>query len=208
MRDEFHRTSEQEGLLTLEREELHERIARSELKSRGIDELLEELLREKERFTSVFQTERGSYYFVLTDGSCLRIQELDADVRDEDDGRWRARPIADHVLFVDPSSIEQLRQLRDYPGFVLTEGEATAASRTIVLTGVRIGAVPFEYGFSSVAQGIKPVFRIDGSLATYIGSEKDGSSIPLDSQKHMGDYTLGVTHIGHAISDILWLKPS
>lgn len=202
MRDKFHSSSEQETPHPFGRKELDKRVLEAEAESRGTGELLRELLQEKERFTSVFQTEKGSYYFVLNDGSCLRIQELDPDIRDEDDGRWRARPIADHILFIDPSSVENLKHLIEFPGFVLNKDESLS-SRTVLLSGLRLGSVPFEYGFVSVGD-TKPIFNISGVTAIYIGSEQHGHMIPLSSRSHLGDYPMGVTHIGHAISRVVW----
>lgn len=208
MLEQNNHSHERESLTFFTREELARRIAESGKRPRGADKLLEELLQEKERFALVFQTEKNSHYFVLIDGSCFRMQELSVELQDEDDGKWRARPIADHVFFVDSSESEKLKLLRDHPGFALREGESSLASRTISLTTVKEGAVPFEYGFASMPLGTKPVFQIDGLVAIYKGSERNGEMILLDAQGNEAEYPMGVTHLGHAITNVLWSKLS
>jgi len=195
--------------LLFRREEINERVKKAQREKRENDnshcedKLLEELLKEKQRFTTVFQTEKESYYFILGDGSCLRIQKREEYIRGKEDGLWQTRPMADHLFFIESSVVDQLSDLREQPEFSLKK---MASYCTIPTTKLKNGAIPFEYGFSTIARGIKPIFRIEESSATYIGSEENGKMIPLDVPHRVFEYPMGVTHIGHPISSVLWKK--
>jgi len=192
--------TEKPKLPAMDRKELNEKIYESDFDERGVDKLLEQLLTEKERFSSIFRTENGSHYFILHDGSSLRFQQRYLGVDDEDDNTYALRPIANHVFFVDPPGALKLRELMNFPGYALQAGNESCAIST---TELKKGSLPFEYGFPSV-RNIIPVFKLDATTATYVGSEENGRIKPIVGHRDPASYDMGVTHLGHAVSEVLW----
>ncbi|MFA6018179.1 MAG: hypothetical protein WCT28_00670 [Patescibacteria group bacterium] len=193
-------TAEKPKLSPISREGLKEKICESDYDEKGVDKLLEQLLKEKERFSSIFRTENGSHYFVLHDGSCLRFQPKFPGMDDEDDNTYKLQPIANHIFFVDPLAVKKLKGLMEYPGFALTTGEDSCEIHTAEL---KQGSVPFEYGFPSV-RNVSPVFNFDSTTAKYIGSEEYGRIKPITNPRNPSNYDMGVTHLGHTITQVLW----
>jgi hypothetical protein len=91
---------------------------------------LKRLLHEKARFKSIFQTERGSYYFVLHTGQSLRIKNSERGLE--------ITRVMNKIFFVDQSQMDKIDQIHAEHGlYALKE-------KNIIATECATGNFPIE----------------------------------------------------------------
>ncbi|MCX6745078.1 MAG: hypothetical protein NTX82_06155 [Candidatus Parcubacteria bacterium] len=142
--------------------------------------LIENLIRDQEKLAKIFQTENGSYYFILQSGHCLRIKKGDKGLHSE--------PITDNVFFVAAKTGQEILDQYDKYG---TPG---IVDKEIKLTNYQIGARPLEIGLHNYAQS--PVIDNRGSAIIILGAKLKGSNEVI-KQVACG------MHVGHEITEII-----
>lgn len=96
-------------------------------------EFIEKQIQEKERYAHIFKTEKGSTYFTLTTGECLRLRY--------DSGKGMTlEPITERVFFIDN---EQSQALHNSVFEKIDMPEMDMSFKDDV---IRVGACPVEFG--------------------------------------------------------------
>ena len=151
-------------------------ITQEEMKIR-INELVEEMKNEANRFQHVYMTENGSCYFQFGDGKSWRFK------KDEND--WEVQPICNNVFFVPTDEAERLMRERRENPWKNSNGE-NFIDKPITIDEIGVGRVPFEFGI--VGQRKISWEILEGKL--WIHGDKSG-------------YFCSGAHFGHKITEVL-----
>lgn len=166
-------------------------------------ELLERLLREKDRFRAVFTTERGSTYFLTQEGGCMRFKMSKEGLE--------LQPVTNQIYFVSDQTTETI--LKDINA---AHGDLrqTLIDRRIPTVPFDVGATPLEIGI--VGMAIQPAISRQGDVLTILGDEytnrldqsfetPDGRTIQ-PGEKFIDSARASGVHFGHPIKEILYEK--
>lgn len=141
--------------------------------------IIDNLISQKEKLSHIFQTERGSYYFVLNSGHSWRIKSGEKGLV--------SQPIIDNVFFVDNKEADDIiREIEKY-------GTNCLIGRDIECASFKKGVSPLEIGIHNAN---KPVLEKVGRWLKILGSR------PRDKEVLEKNITCGV-HIGHEINEII-----
>jgi|GEM_PF-3761575 len=86
----------------------YEGAGREEFQQQKIAELIESLLGEKEKFSRIFKTEKGSIYFVLDSGESLRIKN---EAEREKPASYAIQPFTRKIFFVPKNEFERISKI-------------------------------------------------------------------------------------------------
>jgi hypothetical protein len=140
----------------------------------------DKLIANKEKFAHIFQTEMGSYYFVLQSGHCFRIKSTEKSLL--------TQPIMDNVFFMGMSESDLLLDE------MAKKGPTILLDRLLDVTELKKGVCPVETGMHNI--GSSPsITRFDHAIKIMGSISKDGKII--DKQIYGG------VHFGNAISEII-----
>lgn len=162
-----------------------------------IQGMVAEFVKQKDRFSHVFQTEQGSWYFALPQAS-FRIRGPKFELRDGVQvpvrNYWDIESVVHHFAFVTRETADRI--LLDLKG-AFYERE----SYSFETTPFAKGAVPIEFG----SQGEQPRpdrVQQEGSLVTLYGFAPRQSRIHPDQQIEfkLNGYPI---HVGHSITEIV-----
>jgi len=141
--------------------------------------LVEKFIADKEKLAHIFQTEQGSYYFVLRSGHSWRIKSEERGLT--------SQPIIDNIFFIDKKTAREI--LDDH-----SRGDAqNLIDREIKCVDYQKGACPFEIGIHNYN---RPAIEKAGRYIRILGT------MPPDRDKLEKQISCG-THIGHEITEII-----
>lgn len=141
---------------------------------------VDKLIANKERFAHIFQTEMGSYYFVLQSGQCFRIKSSEKSLL--------TQPIMDNMFFIGMSECDLLLDE------IAKKGPTILIDRLIDVTEPKKGVCPVEIGMHNT--GSSPsITRFDHAIKIMGSISKDSKII--EKQLYCG------VHFGHAITEII-----
>ncbi|MFA5961472.1 MAG: hypothetical protein WC848_02200 [Parcubacteria group bacterium] len=179
MMDEIHQVEDEMDENGASTKELREK------RQRMMSEFVENLKIEKEKFKLVFETEKGSVYFVSKDGQSWRFK------RDED-GKINDQPIVNKIFFVSDEEAERILEFkRADPNW-------------------QENIIGFEIRQSEFKEGVRPVEMGIKSSHQKLFFEEGGGKIKLakvvfvHNNEEDDQFAAGI-HIGHAVSRI-WKK--
>ena len=153
-----------------------------------IKNFIDFLLKQKEAFQSVFETENGSIYFVSKNGQSWRFKK--------EDDHYKEQPILNKILFLEPQEGSKFIDLKKKPLFeeYLVGSPKLANQPTPYVfkkSALTIGNIPLEVGINGFAP---VVFEENESELKIIGTQKPNG----DVEKY---FASGI-HNGHPISKI------
>jgi hypothetical protein len=146
---------------------------------------VEKMKKEKEKFKLVFETEKGSTYFVSQDGQSWRFKK-------NEDGKIEYQPILKKIFFVSDDEAERILEFKR------------------IDPNWQENIIGFEIRQSEFKEGVRPVeIGIESShqkLFFEEGSEKIklAKVVYAHNNEEASQFAAGI-HIGHAISKI-WKK--
>ncbi len=147
-------------------------------------EVVGSFLFEKDRFSKVFQTLNGSWYFQTADGYSLRAKSI-SDELEFGEGvgnHFKFQPIMSDMFFISPEEHERTDRKKEYPG------------ESIKIEEYKLGVVPLEINVTAL--GVRVVFEKTGDRLKLIGTDwGDGK---IDTEGNM----VGGIHVGHPITKI------
>jgi hypothetical protein len=148
-----------------------------------LSEFAEELIREKERFFRIFRTERGSIYFQIEGGECVRI----ASVHQKDGKTKRElQPMVEDLYLLEETPAKAILATKGLLALLKDLPMKTAEYAP--------GAFPFEV---NVVKDEKEKIMVDeeDDTITLIGTWRGRQ---IDTEKILGKW-----HVGHPISEII-----
>lgn len=168
-----------------EKKELNQGIKRS---------FIERLLRERGQFSKVFQTEKGSIYFISKDGKSWRFKKNDDEsIRDE--------PIINKIVFLSSEECDKFKEIkRDrffqerLVGFSEDRHWRSEEDRA-----------PYEIKKTDFGEGVYPLEIGVSSFPEVIFEETEESIKILGTKNHDGEtvrsFASGI-HLGHAVTEV------
>ena len=147
-------------------------------------QLRDRLVNEKERFSKVFETEKGSTYFQLDTGESFRIKKLDPQPWKTVQEQYRWQPVEAALFFVPPERAvdfdEEIYNAWEQSGAIVTSTVATSQ---------------YSEGVSPVELHVHP----DQGWEINVDDTVLRVSAPV---KPLGDFPHPVIHPGHPITKI------
>jgi len=141
--------------------------------------IIKELLDQKYRFKHVFETEKGSIYFVSIDDNSLRFKKSN--------GMYKVEPVLSKIIFVDDKESVKIRELIDS-----SLNCEKLIGKTIIKSKFKEGVTPYE--FCLAYQGDLECDESDDEIVIN-GFRRRGAK-ELDTE-----YIAGI-HWGHKVTKI------
>lgn len=171
------------------------RLCEKAAKGMGVDfkisklrlDFVEELLAEKERFSKVFRTSKGSVYFNLQTGETIRAKMVDDQYEfDTGDGNhFMLQPMLNNLYFLSEDDAVRLMMAGElHPG------------EKIKTVPYDLAVVPFEMNIQGF--GDRVVFKEENGELLLVGTKWTGEKT-IDTSGNL----VGGTHLGHPIIEIL-----
>lgn len=166
---------------------------------------IEKLKTESERFKFIFETEKGSIYFVTNTGQSLRF-------RNGDKG-FEPQPVMDKIYFITEEQSNFLVEEIKHVGGSWHIADAIV-DREIPVVSMGLGTVPLEIGFASRPGGneieetgtsifIKGIPFINTDEKPFTRFLRDGTEIVVNPGDKFIDYqNIDGFHIGHPIKNV------
>lgn len=147
-----------------------------------VSNFLDALLSQKERFTHVYETEKGSTYFVLKSGESLRLKRSRDD--EEKWGRYSVKPMMEKTVFIPSETVELLKTK-------LHEGYSSTSSWIGIdfkMGEYEVGMHPFEINMVH-QQGRRMFMETNNDTFRFVGSEEEGITYTdeLNAAYHPGN---------------------
>ncbi len=117
--------------------------------------LVHSLLREKDKFKQVFQTEKGSYYFVLKTGESFRIKNNSADPAKEN---FEITEVLQKIYFITPDQNEHLKAI------YYNDGPLGIRNKTINPSTCIVGNFPIEIVDQKYVEESKSLVKFKDNL--------------------------------------------
>lgn len=132
-----------------EREEAEVDVSEEEIRRQRNDLIkknIERLSREPEHFKNIFQTQRGSQYFVIPSGECLRFSKSKK-------GDFDVEPVTKRTYFISTEEMQRIKKLRDNARF-LTDEEKEKFTYSFKKRELGEGLFPLEFGIAGMIEPI------------------------------------------------------
>lgn len=164
-------------------------------------QFLVELEEKKEAFPHMFQTEKGSWYFVTPEGHSLRFRA--------ENGLYEVkRPMHRVVYTSEKSATAIMHALKRFGGYEL---DRVLVGRRIASVPLQVGAVPLEFGLAQnhivMDEGIGAVRplgteRWNEGEGTFEADTRKGLRQVQPGEAFLDTRNINGFHIGHAITAI------
>lgn len=148
-------------------------------------EFLENLIKEKERFKYVFETERESVYFVLPTGESWRFKQTTRG--------FDSQPIITKIFFLDAKNMEDLHEKM---GLKIRNFEKEIINQKIETTKLKEGVFPVEFG---VLGHPEVLFEEGENYIKIIGTKEKTREGEAIIPRFVGSGW----HFGHAVTNII-----
>lgn len=183
-----------EKLDVLDDDETLDTKGKIEEKQKIISNFIDELLANKEKFSKVFQTENGSFYFVSEEGQSWRFKR-------EEDGELREQPMLNKIVFLSPEEKDRFLELKNSRFFQENLVAFQGNSQWIPEDQRK----PYKIKKADFEEGNFPLEIGAYHLPEVIFNETDDSIEILGVRKYDGSiekcFSSGI-HLGHAITKI------
>lgn len=171
-----------------------EKLAFAWLKERKqtlIKNFISELLKQKDSFEAIFETEKGSIYFMAKNGQTWRF-------KNEEDAYFHEEPITNKMIFLSPEEAEKFVQLKKqvlFQEFLVGMPHSIDPKYKVPYvfkkSTLAIGNVPLEIGISHFPL---TVIKEDEQKLRIIGTQRPNGTVEK--------YFASGIHNGHPISKI------
>jgi hypothetical protein len=141
---------------------------------------INELKKEKDRFKHIFETEKGSIYFVTENGESLRFKNDGKEIKDQ--------PILKKIFFIEEAMSTEISQAR-----ASMETDYYVLNNKIKICNFRVGACPLEFWMASDSNEV--VYQEDGKNLEILGIKRENGE---EERAFYGGF-----HIGHKINNII-----
>ncbi|MFA6322529.1 MAG: hypothetical protein WCX71_03575 [Candidatus Buchananbacteria bacterium] len=164
----------------------------SEEEERIVSELTQNLIREKDRLQNIFTTEKGSIYFVLSNGASFRIKKLEKPAYIGHKSKYSLQMLSTKVLFIRPEEADFIN--RSVHSTMLAADMSGLIDKSVKTSKLEVGVHPLEIG-KYYDNG-----EVDDESATVVVDKENGQiNFRQDGEKIFQP----VMHLGHIITEIV-----
>ena len=166
----------------------------NQIKDRICKTYIEQFLNERKKFTSVFQTSTGSYYFVLQHGECWRFRQK------KNEG-FEPQVVSSRIVYVTETEAEEmLTELKKNPN----DNSIFTNRRFFSSVHPTKDLVPLELGRCRVEEPIFEHPSPDTVRLVGVKNPKNGKSAIYNASNRFLSLSY---HIGHGVDTIIYDPP-
>ena len=156
-------------------------------------DFIKDLIDNRERFQYIFETEKGSIYFVLHSGETMRIKKHKPGIWP---GDYQIQNFTKRIFFIDASEENRLKAM------ILEDNKKEninkLVGKKIFLTELREGVIPIEVDvvdlWEDEEHGRRAIFEFRDNKIVFKGDKIGGS---------INEKSIGLVHFGHPIFKII-----